>query len=253
MRYNFLFTIFNVLVLLCAIIILKPYYSSSAINQFLPLKSNHENDQTKDLKNIQMDSIASYFTKPNNYQNIGLINQIAENLVGQNKENAMNKLQIYSLILNENNSLFKTYSNSEKTLDTLFAVYNWAANFNTLTSISEGAKKQLNKVIYEYWMTEITKSMERIIRAEPNLGYTTKYQVIKTLCQSSGYTTNLKTSSSDKVLYNIENSRFRYIAERFYLIFGNLGIFLAIMVGIITILAYIQLFIKLKPYIYNEK
>jgi hypothetical protein len=253
MRYNFLFIIFNSFVLLSVIIILKPFYSSTGINQFLPIKSNYENNQIKDLKNIQIDSLASYFVNTDNYQNIGLINQIADNLINQKKEDAMIKMKIYSVILNENNLLFKTYSNSEKTLDTLYSAYHWAVNFKTLTSISDGNKKQLYNVIYEYWMTEITESMERIIKTEPDLGYTNKYQVIKTLCQSSGYTTTLKTSNSEKVLYNIENSRFRYIAGRFYLEFGNLGIFLVIMLGIITILAYIQLFIKLKPYIYNEK
>lgn len=253
MRYNFLFLIFNSLVLLSVIIILKPFYSSSVINQFLPIKSTHENNQIKDIKNIQIDSLSSYFVNTDNYQNIGLINQIADSIISQKKEDALNQLQLFAVILNENNSLFKTSTNSEKTLDTLYSAYQWVNNFKTLTSISDSGKKQLYNVIYEYWMTEITKSMERIIGIKPNTGYTSKFQVLRTLCQSSGYTTNLKTSSSEKVLYNIENSRFRYIAGRFYLVFGNLGIFLASMLSIITILAYIQLFIKLKPYIYNEK
>jgi hypothetical protein len=260
MKNNLLYITLNILVFLIVIVIMKPFYTSATVNQFTPLNSKKsptadtwDYQSALDSKNIQMDSVEKIFTYEYNYDNIDLISRITDRIISQNSENQLNLLQQFSTILNDNNFTCKVNSSSENTLDTLFAAYTWANNFKTISVVSTGNKKVFNQVIYDYWMTEIVRNLETIVDLKPSLGYSIKFKVLRSLCEASNYSPTVKTSSIDKVLYNTENSRFNYIFGRFYLVFGNLGIFLAASMFIITLVSYLLLFIQIKTYFKNAK
>ncbi|MCC6816675.1 MAG: hypothetical protein IT267_09710 [Saprospiraceae bacterium] len=260
MKYIILFITFNLLVLLFVVIFLRPFYTSTSVYQFTPLKSiestTFDTSMYQNLgktKRIQIDSITKFFILTDNYHDIQFISQITDSLIRQNVGSELDALQQFSMILNDKNMTWKAYSFSEKALDTLFAAYTWANNFKTLGIVSNGSKKIFNQVIYDYWMTEIVRNLESIAEMKPSIGYTIKFKVLRSLCEASNYSPTIKTSSIDKVLYNTENSRFNYILGRFYLVFGNLGIFLAASVFIITLVSYFHLFIQLKTYFKNAK
>jgi len=259
MKKRLFFTIILSLSILCIIVfIFKPYFAGSTKSQFLSISWNSSEtiEVDKELTTIRFQNLDSLFSditqifgKPEALADIKLICQVTDSIIIIHRNNSKGQLIKFSSILNDNNTYFHVKSSNERTIDTLFYLYNWCNQFKTLSKINIDIKSTFYSVIYDYWMVEIVRNMEKIVESSPQLLHSVKFKALTSLCQNAQYSPNIKTSSTEKVLYNLENSRFSYIAGRFYLIFGIPGVLLSIILASITLYSYYILFTKIKTYL----
>jgi len=250
--------ILSILILYVFVIILKPYFIGSTKSQFLPISWNSSatNNIDKELTTIRFQNLDSLFSdlnqiidNPEALSDIKLISRVTDSIIYIHTDNSQDNLIKFSLMLNDNNRYFHVKSSNEGTIDTLFYLYNWCNQFKTLSNINIDIKSTFYSIIYDYWMVEIVRNMEKIVESSPQLLHSVKFKALTSLCQNAQYSPNIKTSSTEKVLYNLENSRFSYIGGRFYLIFGIPGVLSSIILAILTLYSYYILFTKIKTYL----
>jgi hypothetical protein len=255
MKLSILFLIFFALFI---IILIRPYFIGSTKIQFAPIFEesygsayNASDSISFNLNNLDSFSndLSLIFNTTKSYEDLNLIVKITDKLNSIQKDTSLILLQQFSLTLNENNPYYHVKIFNEKTIDTLYYVYNWCAQFKTLSALNENQKSMFYNIVYDYWMTEIVRSMEIIILKDHANLYNIKYRALSSLCESAKYSPNNKTGSIEKVLYNLENSRFSYITGRFYLIFGTIGVLIFTIVFFITIISYYIFFKQIIKYL----
>ncbi|MBK8621395.1 MAG: hypothetical protein IPN79_06470 [Saprospiraceae bacterium] len=245
------------ILILCFGFLLKPFYVGNTLTEFEPIfdvnsvvpkKYNIDSVFLRNsLKNNDevISEIKTLSNDPFFFTDINQLDEITDSLMKYYKDDADNALYKYSLILTETNNHLKIKSFKAVSLDTLFYCYNWTSQFKFLAKINDGNKSFLYNAIYDYWMLEIVKSLEEIVKRLPDQKFTIRYKSLSKLCETNGYSPNSDMSWLEKVLYNVENSRYSYIVGRFYLVFGMAGLVVICIFTLITFLAYYFLFMKI--------
>jgi hypothetical protein len=129
-------------------------------------------------------------------------------------------------------------------LDSLFLLYKLAFECKTLSKALPD-KSTFYKVVSDYWYRSVCQQMSQKANNNSGIVYDQKFNVLYQLLQTELYTPNLKKSNSDKVIYNLQQSKFGYLIYKFKIIFGIPGLILTLLIISFTLYLYIQFILKL--------
>ena len=154
--------------------------------------------------------------------------------------NQRNHQILLSVALTSNNQTIDT----SLSLDSMYFKYKLAFECKAL---SKGLpnKSTFYKVISDYWFRYICNQMSILAVNQPDMIYDHKYNLLYQLLQSELYTPNVKKSTSDKVIYNLQQSKFGYLIYKFKVIFGIPGLIISLAFVIFTLYLYVKFFLKI--------
>jgi hypothetical protein len=153
----------------------------------------------------------------------------------------MNNMIAFSKTLTELKSKQLPNKLKIENIDTLFYLLKWNNNFKVL-SYADVNHSIFFKVLNDYWSSYITDQLKYLAAQDNNIKYNVKFQFLNSYYKSELYTAVVPTSSLEKVIYNIQNSRMGYLLFKFKAMFGFFGIVLISALILLTIVAYIILF-----------
>jgi hypothetical protein len=228
-------------------IVLAPYLDAD--HDFdIPVDVPQENifDVTGHLKKIDTLDIGQTFPHQVildscNINDVGFILNVLNTLDTMYPNQRMNNMIAFSETLTKLKSKQLPLNIKVEELDTLYHLLKWNNNFKVL-SIADAEHAMFFKVLNNYWSTYITGQLSDLATQHKNIKYNTKFQFLYAYYKSEQYTAIVPTSSLEKVIYNIQNSRSGYLLFKFKAMFGVLGIVLIGAFVLLTITAYAILF-----------
>jgi hypothetical protein len=233
--------------LIVPFIILAPYLDAD--HDFdIPVDISQENtfDVSTYLKKIDTLNIDQTFPHQVildscNINDINFISSVLNSLDTMYPNQRMNNMIAFSETLTKLKSKQLPLKLKAEELDTLFHLLKWNNNFKAL-SFADANHAMFFKVLNNYWSTYITDQLSYLATQDKNIKYNVKFQFLYAYYKSEQYTAIIPTSSLEKVIYNIQNSRTGYLMFKFKAMFGVLGIVLIGAFVLFTITAYFMLF-----------
>jgi len=247
-KKTFLLLFFTTLALVLILYLLKNIFIGTGDYEFNRIKNNgiftvSEQELTKKLDQLEENDF-----KPDDLiplldsvdqSNMQLIDKLITRIISNSEGNGFIAAMSITDYLTQKNKKRDIHGFTTSSLDTLFNNYQWATAIKSMSFISEGIKSTIYSAVYDYWMLDIVHQLQRINEKKGSLKYSLKFRTLSNLCNYHSYSPNYSTSDYEKVLYNIQESRYSYIINRFYLAFGIPGFIILAIFLLFTSFSYI--------------
>ena len=254
-KKTFLLLFFFTLGLVIILYLLKNVFFGTGDYEFHRIKNNDIFSVSEQELNRKLEQLEENDFKPDDLiplldsidqSNMQLMDKLINRIVSNSEDNGFISAISITDYLTQKNQKRNIRGLTTSSLDTLFNNYQWATAIKSMSFISEGIKSTIYSAVYDYWMLDIVHQLQRINEEKGSIKYSLKFRTMSNLCNYHSYSPNFSTSDYEKVLYNIQESRYSYIINRFYLAFGIPGFIILAIFLLFTSFSYIFVFQNFK-------
>lgn len=109
-----------------------------------------------------------------------------------------------------------------------------------------GPNQDFYSAIHQYWMSNLSNSLDNYTQIEPNLKYNFKYRFLAAKCRENKYGVAPRVTESEKIINNIADSKWNYLYQRFWSIPLEKRLFIFFLISLTVIVYVISFFCIIK-------
>ncbi len=99
--------------------------------------------------------------------------------------------------------------------DSLIILIHWAEQFFHYANLDQKHGK-FHRIVYRYWFNFITTRLNQYAEDSPTIKYDYKFRYLVSLCHSKQFSPPVGNTKVEKVFYNILDSNWAYLFNRFW-------------------------------------